>query len=442
MHCSRHIAATTILLAAGIPLRAQGPMIETSPSQSASGAVFVENRGQFDPAVKYKVTTPSGTVSLTTTGVVFEGVRQTPGLARSPQPFVFSERFVGASPKATLEAGEPSTDAGTKAFSRVDYKNVWPGISVGLIGNGIGIEQQFMIQPGADPANIAVTYDGIDGMTIDEQGSLVIATPMGTLREGAPKFYQEVNGQQNTVPGQYRLTGRETYGFQIYTYNRNYPLVISPTLTSLSQPSGAATGLPVITFFNVAPTSMLPGQAAIGTFSVTGATSATLNGIIGRCNAGVCGGTVLFDPTSTTNYVLQASGLGGNVSASQTVQVGKYLPNPPPVPAGLQVTWQGACWLKNYPKSFCNGACQGMSFSLNIPTPPAQLPLEATLYVNSTTCNPSSQDNLNDLGTLTGSGGWIFWFTHHPNLKNSSAIWTIGNQSSGCVSYAKAPNCP
>jgi hypothetical protein len=208
------------------------------------------------------------------------------------------------------------------------------------------------------------------------------------------------------------------------------------------QSSSPSTVAPVVTFFNIAPTSTLPGQAAIGTLLISGATSATVNGIIANCSGGQCGGTFLFYPTATTDYLLQASGAGGNVSASQQVVVGQYQPNPPPIPAGLQVTWQSACWLKNYPKSFCNGACQGMTFNVNVPTPPSQLPLEATLYLGSTKCSPSQQDNLNDLGTLTGSGGWTFWFTNHPNQRRSSAIWTIGNQSSGCVSYANAPACP
>jgi hypothetical protein len=203
----------------------------------------------------------------------------------------------------------------------------------------------------------------------------------------------------------------------------------------------AAQQSPVINFFTVAPASTLPGQAAIVTFSITGATSATVGGVIANCTDGECAATVIFNPASTTNYVLEASGAGGNVSSSQTVEVGQYEPNPPPVPEGLQVTWQGACWLKHFPKAVCDGACQGMAFSVNVPAPPSQLPLEATLYLGSTKCNPASQDNLNDLGTLTGSGGWIFWFSHHPDKGDTSAIWTIGNQSSGCVSYADVPDC-
>ncbi len=208
-----------------------------------------------------------------------------------------------------------------------------------------------------------------------------------------------------------------------------------------AQQSGPEVAAPVINFFSVAPASTLPGQATIATFSITGATSAKVGGVAADCSNGECAGTVLFNPAFTTNYVLEASGAGGDVSSSQTVEVGQYQPNPPPEPAGLQVTWQGACWLKHYPKALCNGACQGMAFSVTIPTPPSQLPLEATLYSGSTTCNPARQDNLNDIGTLTGSGGWIFWVIHHPNKGDTSAIWTIGNQSSGCVSYAEAPDC-
>ncbi|MGA2590852.1 MAG: hypothetical protein ABSH32_13115 [Bryobacteraceae bacterium] len=446
------IAAAAIVLAACVTLPAQRLIASDAPT-----AVFVENRGQFDPAVKYQLTARTSTVWLTASGIVFNGVRKTrtdgETATGAPERVVFSETFVGSNPNAVLEADQPSsnaydylTDTGAarwpvQSFLRVDYKDVWPGISVRLTGNSMGIKQEFIIQAGANADNIAVTYQGIDGMTIDADGSLSIATALGILREGMPKVSQKVGGRRIDAPGRYKLTGPGTYGFELNTYAREYPVIIGPAQLDFSQSAAPATAGPVVDFFSMAPTSTLPGQATIGTFLISGATTATLNGIIANCSDGECGGTILFYPTSTTNYVLEASGAGGNLSVSQEVEVGEYQPNPPPVPAGLQVTWQGACWIKGFPKSVCNGACQGMAFNLNVPTPPSALPLEATLYLNSTTCNPSSQDNLNDIGTLTGSGGWIFWFDHHPNRKNSSAIWTYGNQSSGCVSYASAKVC-
>jgi|HubBroStandDraft_6_1064221.scaffolds.fasta_scaffold310502_1 hypothetical protein len=415
MHCRRRITITAILLAACV----------RSPAQQLAADTFVENQGQFDPAVKYKMSTLTGSMSLTANGVVFEGGKHV----------VFSEAFIGSNPNVAMEA-DP---AHVGSVAQVDYKDAWPDISVRVVANSVGLEQQFLIQPGGNANDIAVRYEGVNSLTIDREGSLVITTALGTFRAGVPNVYQEVNGYRISASGRYRLIGPETYGFDVNAYSHEYPLVISPTVLYSSQFAGASTETPAITYFNVAPTSAMPGQAVIGTLLMSGVTSANVNGLEANCSNGQCGGTFVFNPSSTTNYVLQAAGPGGSMSASQNVEVGKHLPNPTPLPAGLEVTWQGACWLKNYPKSVCNGACQGMAFSVNTPTP---LPLEATLYLNTEKCNPASQDNLNDYGTPTGSGGWVFWFLHHPNHKNTSAIWTIGNQSSGCVNYAKAPACP
>jgi hypothetical protein len=410
MHSRRRIIITAILLAACVRL----------PAQQLAADGFVENQGQFEPSVKYKLSTLTGTVSLTANGVVFDGGKRA----------TFSEAFVGSNPNVAFEAG----------LGHVDYKDAWPDISVRVASNSIGLEQEFIVQPGGNANDIAVRYEGVNSLTIDREGSLVITTALGTFRAAVPNVYQEVNGYRISASGRYRLIGPETYGFDLNAYSHEYPLVISPTVLYSSE-SADATKETTITYFNVAPTSALPGQAVIGTVLISGATSATVNGIEANCSNGQCGGTFMFNPTSTTKYVLKATGPGGKTRASQTVEVGSYLANPTPLPKGLEVNWQGACWLKNYPKSVCNGACQGMAFSVNVPNPPSALPLEATLYLNSQTCNPASQDNLNDYGTPTGSGGWLFWFIHHPNLTNSSAIWTIGNQSSGCVSYAKAPAC-
>ncbi len=175
---SRQIAATIILLAACIPLPAQRPIAKSGPLKSV---VFVENRGEFDPAVKYKLTGQASTVWLTATGIVFDGARLD---GTSHEQVTFSERFVGSNPNIALEAGQPSTIGAfsTKWITRMSR----PGISVRLAGNGTGIEQEFIIQAGADADNIAVHYEGVDEMTIDEHGSHnESATAMGTLRECA-----------------------------------------------------------------------------------------------------------------------------------------------------------------------------------------------------------------------------------------------------------------
>ncbi len=38
-------------------------------------------------------------------------------------------------------------------------------------------------------------------------------------------------------------------------------------------------------------------------------------------------------------------------------------------------------------------------------------------------------------------GSWIFWFIHHPDEQNTSAIWWLGDHYSGCIDYSVAPDC-
>jgi hypothetical protein len=100
---------------------------------------------------------------------------------------------------------------------------------------------------------------------------------------------------------------------------------------------------------------------------------------------------------------------------------------------GITVTWQGGCWY-----SYQGHKYQAMRFQLETPNP---IPLEGTLFFT-TTCDASQgTDNLNDTGGTTGSGGWLYWFIHHPDEYNTSATWSLGNLSSGCVNYATAPDC-
>lgn len=101
--------------------------------------------------------------------------------------------------------------------------------------------------------------------------------------------------------------------------------------------------------------------------------------------------------------------------------------------ATFTVTWGGACWELQQGMYY-----QAMPFQLTTSKP---IPLEATLFYN-TTCNPADgTDNLNDTGGTVGSGGELFWFIHHPDEKSTSAIWSFGDVTSGCVSYLNAPQC-
>ncbi len=70
--------------------------------------------------------------------------------------------------------------------------------------------------------------------------------------------------------------------------------------------------------------------------------------------------------------------------------------------------------------------------------------LQSQMFWNSN-CNPIQwTDQMNDVGTpmTFGSGSsYIYYFIHRANIPGVSAVWTMGNQTSGCVNYNTAPAC-
>jgi hypothetical protein len=119
---------------------------------------------------------------------------------------------------------------GAKGFSGVVYRNLWNGIDFKVSGSPEGVEQEFIVTAGANLHDIQVAYRGADRLDVDAEGSLVIRTPYGNIREQNLFVYQSINGKLVRVNGRFKLTGTSTYTFEVGPYDANYELVIDPTL--------------------------------------------------------------------------------------------------------------------------------------------------------------------------------------------------------------------
>ena len=101
--------------------------------------------------------------------------------------------------------------------------------------------------------------------------------------------------------------------------------------------------------------------------------------------------------------------------------------------AGLVTSWQGCM------RSVNGQTHQAIDFTLS---EAATLPFNATLYFGAN-CNPSNWADQFGFGQDIPFGGfsYIYWFRDFPNQPNTSAIWTVGKQSSGCINYTAVPAC-
>ena len=202
---------------------------------------------------------------------------------------------------------------------------------------------------------------------------------------------------------------------------------------------GGGTGGGTSTALNVTVTSPTPNQTVGG--SVTVRATATPAAGIGYW--AISDGTTLVwndinpDPSITATLALSPGTHDLKVTAynlagtPKTVSVQVKSSSP-----GKTVSWT-PCMYTEQGQQY-----QAMKMSSTVTVTGV---LQSEMY-NGPGCNPANwTDQLNDYGstlTLPGGGwGYIFFFIHRANIKNVSAVWTLGSQSSGCVNYATVPAC-
>ena len=127
-------------------------------------------------------------------------------------------------------------------YAKVQYQDVYPGVDLVYYGNQRQLEYDLVVGPGADPAAIALSFEGVKGLRIDAQGDLVLDTPGGEVRQHKPLVYQEVDGVRREIAGAYVLNAERQVGFQVAAYDASQPLIIDPVLVYSTYLGGGGGG--------------------------------------------------------------------------------------------------------------------------------------------------------------------------------------------------------
>jgi hypothetical protein len=93
--------------------------------------------------------------------------------------------------------------ADVHAYKKIIYQNVYPGIDWVLYTNGKGFKYDFVVHPGGKVSDIQLKYDGATSMKLATNGSLDIATPLGSLIEETPYSYERES--KNTISSKFVL---------------------------------------------------------------------------------------------------------------------------------------------------------------------------------------------------------------------------------------------
>ncbi len=171
----------------------------------------------------------------------------------------------------------PVSQTDIPTYRRVRYSRLYPGIDCVFYGDQKGLEFDFEVSPGADPAKIRLRWSGAERVRLDANGELVIETVSGELRQRKPTVYQERNGQRILIAGGYRMEVDGEIRFLLGRYDRTVPLIIDPVLFALDQ--------------DVISIAAMAGDPA-GNLYLTGQTSSSiLSTTVGAAQPAYGGGT-------------------------------------------------------------------------------------------------------------------------------------------------------
>jgi len=249
------------LLLSGIAQEQAMELFELSP------ALFIENQGQWaDESIRYVHNGSGANVLFTDDGPVFQVFQREPiedaaggdGLGdpdvlRPELPdeqgdyithaTQFSVSFDGANaagPVGLEQAGglfnyyvgeQADWRTNVPAYETVAYMGLYDGIDLHTWGRRDSLKYEFHVAPGADYRAILVSYEGIQGLSIDQSGALHVQTELGELIDDAPYIYQQIDGERVEIAGRFELIDGETYSFNVTgEFDAGAELIIDPDL--------------------------------------------------------------------------------------------------------------------------------------------------------------------------------------------------------------------
>lgn len=267
---------------------------------------FEANQGQQDSTVEFLSRGQGYTLFLTRTEAVLVltrlGKLQQSGktAGQMPESAIVRMALLGANAEPAIRGLDKLSGkshyfignnpqgwhTGIPHYAKVHYRAVYPGIDLVYYGNQRQLEYDFIVSPGSDPKAIRLDFNGVDKMSIDAQGNLVLHTAQGEIKQHKPFIYQDIEGERKTVAGHYVLKDTHQVGFQVASYDAHKPLIIDPVLSYSSYLGGSADDTGRDIAVDGAGNAYVTGETFSTDFPATSGALDGFCGSNGTCNNG------------------------------------------------------------------------------------------------------------------------------------------------------------
>ncbi len=230
--------------------------------------MFVQNDGQWDDHIEYRMDLKASsrlylekdklTYVMSSVEDINEMHYRVHGQGDQSQSLkmrfhAFSMKMVGANDEVEVSASceipfyhnyfigdnEERWKSNVPLHQQVDYSNVYDGIDMSVFGMDLGVKYEFLVEAGADPAQIVLSYEGADGISVVD-GRLKVQTSVGDIYEGKPYVFQQSGGQQIEVACNFQVDDNRVSFHFPDGYDEELDLIIDPELIFASYTGSVA----------------------------------------------------------------------------------------------------------------------------------------------------------------------------------------------------------
>ena len=300
-----------------------------------SKLLFIENKNQWDAQTAFKARLTPGYIDFNKDFFQFvfynENIHdmmhhRTANTNTTISGHIFNIRFVGANPDVAFTQTKPQPyhqnyflgndeskwASDVHLFEQITYKNIYSGIDIIVKGEHEQVIYDYIVKAGADVSQIQVQYEGVNDLKI-KNGDIYFSTTACNIKELKPYAYQLINNQKVTVPCKYILENNIIRFEFPKGYDKNYELIIDPTLVFSSYSGSTADNFGYTATYDNSGNLyaggnvyefVTAGGGPTGTYPTVGAFQSTFQG--GEFDMGIS----KFNATGTT--LLYSTYIGGS----------------------------------------------------------------------------------------------------------------------------------
>ena len=212
---------------------------------------FIKNEGQWENPILYKVDLHGGGWAfLENSGITYtfldkkENHPTKKTHTETINGHAFKVKWINANPQLKAEGQDPEAyynnyfsgndkskwKSNVGIYQTVFYHNVYSNIDFKIYSENAALKSDYIVHKSGNPSDLKFRYDGLENITIEENGRLKLTTSINTLYELKPYAYQIINGVKKEVACRYAYQNKVLTFIFPYGYNKNYDLVIDPTL--------------------------------------------------------------------------------------------------------------------------------------------------------------------------------------------------------------------